>query len=68
MAKLNEFSAHADRDELLTWVKGFKNKPGRVFVVHGEDDQAMPFAEALRTEAGIPQAVVPALNQKEALW
>ena len=38
--KLNELSAHADRDELLDYaehVRGLKN----IFLVHGEHAQAM---------------------------
>jgi len=57
--KMNEFSAHADRNELMEWVRGFKTMPRRAFVVHGEESQSVPFAQRLHTEAGIPDAVVP---------
>jgi len=30
-------SSHADKDELHKWLDAFKNKPERVYVVHGED-------------------------------
>jgi len=64
---MNEFSAHADRNELLAWVSEFKQKPARAFVVHGEESQSLAFAERLRTDAGIGEVVVPALHQKEQL-
>ncbi len=33
---LQGLSAHADQLELLNWLKEIKNKPERVFIVHGE--------------------------------
>lgn len=35
-------SAHADQEDLLRWLKGFKTKP-RVFLVHGERDSQNDF-------------------------
>jgi len=43
-------SAHADRTGLLKWIHAFNEKPGRVFVVHGEDDVAQLFTDGLRQE------------------
>lgn len=37
---LSPLSAHADANELVRWLSGFKRRPSRVFVVHGEDDAA----------------------------
>jgi metallo-beta-lactamase family protein len=64
---MNEFSAHADRNELLAWVNGFKRKPERVFVVHGEESQSFAFADALRNEAEIPEVSVPKLRERQPL-
>ena len=47
--KINGFSAHADRDELLRWVSGFKEAPQKIFVVHGEAEVSADFASTLRT-------------------
>lgn len=33
---LDMLSAHADSDELLRWMRGFKRAPRRTFVTHGE--------------------------------
>ena len=60
---MNEFSAHADKNDLMRWVGDFARKPEKVFVVHGEDDQSLPFAERLRTDAGIREVVVPSLHE-----
>ncbi|HEY3560638.1 MAG TPA: MBL fold metallo-hydrolase [Kribbella sp.] len=34
---LSEFSAHADADELIAWLKSAPTAPETVYVVHGED-------------------------------
>jgi metallo-beta-lactamase family protein len=41
---LSMLSAHADSDELMRWLSGFRHEPSRVFIVHGEPDAS----EALR--------------------
>ncbi|MCR4439531.1 MAG: MBL fold metallo-hydrolase [bacterium] len=60
VAVLNAFSAHADRQELLAYLRGMNvERLKHVFVVHGEPSQAEPLAEALRTmvqcEVRIPE-------------
>ena len=45
-------SGHADKMGLLTWLKGFESKPGRVFVNHGDPDSADSFAACLEKELG----------------
>lgn len=49
--KLPGVSGHADRDGLLRWLAGFEQKPGRIFVNHGDDASCMAFTQTLR-EAG----------------
>ena len=46
-------SGHADKKGLIEWVKGFKEKPKCVFVVHGEDEVCKSFTECLQVEHGI---------------
>ena len=43
-------SAHADRDGLLKWVHAFKQKPQKVFVVHGEAEVCDIFTQTLKSE------------------
>jgi metallo-beta-lactamase family protein len=45
------FSAHADQKELLEWLSAFRNKP-EVFVVHGEEETALLFADLVRQRYG----------------
>jgi metallo-beta-lactamase family protein len=64
---MNEFSAHADKNELIRWVEGIGRKPAKAFVVHGDESQSLPFAERLKQDAGIPTVYVPRFGDKEAL-
>ncbi len=57
--KINGFSAHADKNELLEWVSGFKKDPEKIFIVHGEESVSRFFAETLRTKVN-SEVVVPA--------
>jgi metallo-beta-lactamase family protein len=47
---LDEFSVHADADELLGWLSRAPAEPGMVFVNHGEADGSRVLAERIRTE------------------
>ncbi len=50
--KLPGLSGHADKAGLIEWLKGFTEKPRRVFVVHGEDSVCKLFSECLMIEHG----------------
>jgi metallo-beta-lactamase family protein len=52
IVRIHGFSGHADRDELLQWLSGFKTKPKGVFVVHGETESAQSFADLLKGKKG----------------
>ena len=60
-------SAHADQDGLLDWLGGFERAPSRVFVVHGERETALAFAEAIRDRRGWPSVEVPWRGDRVAL-
>jgi metallo-beta-lactamase family protein len=52
---VNGFSAHADRDELLSWHRE-AGTPGRTFLVHGELKSMQPFARKLKgTRVDMPK-------------
>jgi metallo-beta-lactamase family protein len=56
---VNGYSAHADRAELLEYVR--QMDPGRLrsaFVVHGEEASSLSLAEGLR-DLGVGQVIVP---------
>ena len=48
IVKLNGFSSHADKNELLTWISALKRPPRQVFVVHGEEESANTYAATIR--------------------
>ncbi|MCC7150782.1 MAG: MBL fold metallo-hydrolase [Rubrivivax sp.] len=45
-------SAHADRDVLLRWLRGFERPPSQCFVVHGEAQTARGFAQTIHEQLG----------------
>jgi metallo-beta-lactamase family protein len=48
---INGFSAHADQAELIDWVTYFRNSP-EIFIVHGEEEVSLSFAELVREKFG----------------
>jgi metallo-beta-lactamase family protein len=58
VVKLNSFSAHADHNELLEYIKNIKQKPKQVYIVHGNSDQSEPLAEGIK-QLGISNVFIP---------
>jgi metallo-beta-lactamase family protein len=56
--RIEGFSAHADRDELLRWAFCQKSKPRQAFIIHGEPETAEHFRSTLREKMGW-NAMVP---------
>ncbi len=56
---LDGLSAHADRNELVEWLRGFGEAPGRIFLTHGEptaaDGLRIRIAEQLGWRAEVPE-------------
>jgi metallo-beta-lactamase family protein len=48
VVKMNTFSGHADKNELLAYVNQCGKTVKKIFVVHGEEEQSLPFTEQLR--------------------
>ena len=46
--QIEGISGHADRDGLVEWITAFKEKPRKVFLVHGDDEVCDIFAGNLR--------------------
>jgi len=59
---LDGFSAHADQQGLLAWLGGFRQKPPALFLVHGEEQSSLTFAQSVATQLGL-SAYVPALGE-----
>jgi metallo-beta-lactamase family protein len=58
VAVFDEFSAHADRDELLAFAEGMRRPPRKTVVVHGSEEQALSLGRLL-TARGFPGVTVP---------
>jgi metallo-beta-lactamase family protein len=50
---IDGLSAHADRGEILRWLKGAEGRPGGVHLVHGEPDARDALARLLEERQGI---------------
>jgi len=55
---INGYSAHADREELLEYVRRIRDFPRKVFVVHGNEAGSEELASGLR-DMGLPDVLVP---------
>jgi metallo-beta-lactamase family protein len=52
VAALEQFSDHADTEELLGWLRTFKAPPKKTFLVHGEPEAASRLQQAIVTSLG----------------
>ena len=52
VAALEQFSDHADTEELLGWLRTFKAPPKKTFLVHGEPAAANRLQQAIAGELG----------------
>ncbi len=62
VANLPELSAHADANELMRWLSGFRHAPSRVFIVHGEPEASEALRVRIDKDTGWP-ASVPRFGQ-----
>ncbi len=58
IVRINAFSAHADRSDLLAFLAPAKDMDAEIHLVHGEESTALAFADSLR-DAGHDDANVP---------
>jgi metallo-beta-lactamase family protein len=55
---LDALSGHADREEMLSWLKPIAGGLKKVFLVHGDQDQQIAFAAAIRERYGL-EVIIP---------
>ncbi len=63
IASLDSFSGHADKSELEEYVKKIGGNIKNIFVIHGEESQALAFAETLHRLKPGAKIVVPEYKQ-----
>lgn len=66
VAEISMLSAHADADELMRWLSGFRHAPSRIFIVHGEDEASEALRIRIDRELGW-NATVPRQDQSFTL-
>jgi metallo-beta-lactamase family protein len=64
--KLDSMSAHADSNEIMTWLGHFKSAPARTFLVHGDHEPMDALAARIRAELGWDVAT-PAWKEQASL-
>ncbi len=50
--KLEGFSAHADKTEMVEWLKNFQYSPKNAYIVHGEEKSAVNFGDLISKDFG----------------
>lgn len=60
---LEGLSGHADQIMLLDWVRKFKSKPQKIFLVHGEAESAKVLSQKIEDEFQI-KTIIPNINDK----
>ena len=62
---LEGFSGHADKEGLMAWLRGFQQMPKKLFLVHGEPDVKVAFAQSIKEELGYEAVTVNANAEYE---
>ncbi len=63
---LEGFSGHADKEGIIRWIKSFKNKPKKIFVVHGEEEATEEISRKIEEELKI-KTHIPELGETLAI-
>lgn len=63
--RIDSYSAHADRGELIAWVKARAPIAGGLFLTHGEPEGTESLRRALQAEA--PVVIVPEIGERYEL-
>ncbi|HNX29704.1 MAG TPA: MBL fold metallo-hydrolase [Syntrophomonadaceae bacterium] len=60
---IDAYSAHADREGLLEWMKQFVVPPKAIFIVHGEEEAQIEFAGDIKAQLNIPTFIPAWLDE-----
>jgi metallo-beta-lactamase family protein len=63
---LEGFSGHADREGIIQWIKSIKNKPKKIFVVHGEEEATKEISGKIEEELTI-KTYIPKLGESVSI-
>jgi metallo-beta-lactamase family protein len=62
ICSLEGFSGHADKEGIIRWIKSFKNRPKKIFVVHGEKEATEEISRKIEGELNI-KTHIPELGE-----
>ncbi|GAI22776.1 unnamed protein product, partial [marine sediment metagenome] len=62
ICSLEGFSGHADKKGIIRWIKSFKDKPQKIFVVHGEEEATEEISRKIEEELKI-KTHIPELGE-----
>lgn len=51
------YSAHADKPQLLDWLRGSEDNLEKVFIIHGEKEQSKALSKSIKEEFGIESTI-----------
>jgi metallo-beta-lactamase family protein len=60
---ISGYSAHADQRKLISWLRPMRLKLKKVFIVQGEEDQMILFAQKVRDELAV-ETIIPSLGEE----
>ncbi|MBE7412287.1 MAG: MBL fold metallo-hydrolase [Leptospiraceae bacterium] len=63
--QLDTLSAHADSEEIITWLKTFQNPPKTTYITHGEPSASETMRKKIREELGWDSTVPDYLEEVE---
>jgi metallo-beta-lactamase family protein len=63
ICSLDAFSGHADKNELARYVQSLTGDIKKIAVIHGEESQALAFAETLRAMKPKAEVLAPVYRQ-----
>jgi metallo-beta-lactamase family protein len=63
VASIDAFSGHADKNELTRYVQAMTGEIKKIAVIHGDEDQCLPWAETLRHLKPKAEVIVPVYQQ-----
>jgi metallo-beta-lactamase family protein len=58
-----DYSAHADYEDQLVWLKKFKRQPKGVFIVHGDEEALVGLKGHIQKNLGWKKVIIPSKGQ-----
>ena len=65
VSQVDSYSAHADADELMGWLRGLRRAPSQVYLCHGEPEAADTLRQRIEEQLGWPARVPEHLESVE---